>query len=315
MISLIRTIAKLATVIAAAAAIQPATQACAGDFVAFVSNVGSGVSCTAAQPCGTLTTAMELAENGAGTDTARVICLNPVTSDENSAPGSPGPNTTLEVDCPLGFMPHLDFFNANTVAKFRGVTFTRSSISGAIYYGANGTLIFEDCVVVDSGGIALDIEPNGPLNLVIRNSRISNGSNGAAILLKPAAGGSIKATFDHVVITGNNGGGIKTDATNGLVNLDVSTSEISNNVDNGIIAIAPGVSQNVVSVRNSVIARNGQVGIEANGANAAVLVQTTLLDQNVGGATLVNGGHISTYGTNSIVGSVGSGFTATAGLQ
>jgi len=71
-----------------------------------------------------------------------------------------------------------------------------------------------------------------------------------------------------------------------------------------------------VSIKNSVIAENGSVGVQANGANAAILVQTTLFDQNASGATSVlGGGHISTYGNNSIVGSAGAGFTGTAPLQ
>jgi hypothetical protein len=174
-------------------------------------------------------------------------------------------------------------------------------------------VILDDCVFTDAAVDALDIEPSGPLNLVIRNSRISNGG-AAGIILKPAAGGSINATFDHVTVTGNSGGGIRADSTNGLINLDVTDSEISNNTANGIIAIA-GASQNMVSVKNSVIARNGQVGIAANGANAGVIAQTTLLDQNVAGATSLSGGHIITYQNNSIIGSAGSGFTATASPQ
>jgi hypothetical protein len=46
-----------------------------------------------------------------------------------------------------------------------------------------------------------------------------------------------------------------------------------------------------------------------------VIAQTTLLDQNVAGATSVSGGHILTYQNNSIIGSAGSGFTGTASPQ
>jgi hypothetical protein len=54
----------------------------------------------------------------------------------------------------------------------------------------------------------------------------------------------------------------------------------------------------------------------ANGANAGVLVATTLFDQNVAGATaVVNVGNMFTQGNNDIVGTMGSGFTATATLH
>jgi hypothetical protein len=56
-----------------------------------------------------------------------------------------------------------------------------------------------------------------------------------------------------------------------------------------------------VSVGNGVIASNGQAGIEASGATAAVLVNNTLLDSNTSGTSIVSGGHVVTYGNNRIV--------------
>ena len=96
---------------------------------------------------------------------------------------------------------------------------------------------------------------------------------------------------------------------------DITDSVISNNGGNGINAVA-GANQNIVSIKNSVIAKNGVAGVQANGANAGVLIATTPLDQNAAGATsVVSGGNVFTYGNNQIVGSAGSGFNHTAGLQ
>jgi hypothetical protein len=148
---------------------------------------------------------------------------------------------------------------------------------------------------------------------VIRNSQISNNASG--ILLRPRAGGSIKATLDHVVVTENTGGGIKSDSTNGVVNLDITDSEISNNGGNGINLVG-SANQNMLNLSRTVIAKNAVAGLQTNGATAAALVEMTLFDTNAAGATtVVNGGHILTYGNNRIVGSPGSGFTSTAGLQ
>jgi hypothetical protein len=177
----------------------------------------------------------------------------------------------------------------------------------------SGTLIFDNCAFANFFGPALDIEPNAAFNLVITNSRISSSASG--VLLKPAAGGSIKATLDRVTITGNNGGGIKTDSTNGTVDLGVTDSEISNNVGNGINLVG-SANQNMLNLSRTVIAKSGVAGLQANGANAGVLVDTTLFDTNASGATsVVAGGHILTYGNNRIVGSSGSGFTGSASLQ
>ena len=220
------------------------------------------------------------------------------------------------MDCPEGAYLQGVFWNpgtSNNTMKFRNVTFTNLGGSRALLFESSGALILENCVFENSNGTALDIEPTGPLNLVIRNSLISK--NGSGIFLKPGAGGSIKATLDHVTITGNAGGGIKTDATNGVVNLDITDSEISNNGANGINLVG-SANQNMLNLSRTVIAKNTLTGLQTNGATAAALVDTTLLDTNASGATaVINGGHILTYGNNRIVGSPGSGFTGPTPLQ
>ena len=70
------------------------------------------------------------------------------------------------------------------------------------------------------------------------------------------------------------------------------------------------------SIGHSVIARNGSAGVQANGTNAAALIDTTLLDSNGTGALeAIGSGRILTYGNNRIVGSAGTGFTGPAALQ
>ena len=185
-----------------------------------------------------------------------------------------------------------------------------------IFHGGSGasTMIFENCVFEKFPQEAFDIEPSGQLNLVIRNSRISN--SGSGMLIKPPSGGSIKATFDHVVVTGNNGGGIKVDTTNGPVTVDITDSEISSNGGNGLNAVGGAGGPAIFNIHNGVIAKNGVAGVQVNGATAAAMIDTTLLDNNASGATsVVNGGHILTYGNNRIVGIDGSGFTGSAALR
>jgi hypothetical protein len=313
MISMIRAVTKLCIVVAAIGAFLPTATSYAGN-VAYVSSSGSGSSCTAALPCSDTTTAISLAGGSGSTAVGRVICLSPVSAPALSGNGIVG-NEALEIDCPLGFLNVLDIIGANSTVRLRGVTFVNSGGSSPeITYTGSGTLILENCAFADANGVALDIEPSGPLKLVIRNTRISNNPSG--ILLKPGQSGSIQATLDHVVITGNNGGGIKTDSTNGVVNLDISDSEISNNAGNGINAVGGTVNANLVNIKNSVIAKNGVAGVQANGGNTAALIATTLLDQNAAGAlSIVGAGGIFTYGNNQIVGSQGSNFTSTAALK
>jgi hypothetical protein len=283
--------------------------------VAWISGTGSDAnSCTtAAQPCASFLTALEKVDDG-----GQLNCLNSPGVIETNF----GEVGNLTIDCAAVY----ETTSANVGAIFhqgvnKAVRVRNLTISGAaggypaIKVQGSGTLILENCVFenfnASGAGPVLDIEPNGPLNLVIRNSRVSNNA-AAGVLIKPAAGGSVTATFDGVTIT-NNAGGLRTDTTNGAVRVDISNSTISNNANNGLIALGGAGGQNMVSVRNDVIASNSQAGIEASGGNAAVLVNNTLLDSNTGGAlSAVSSGRILTYQNNNIVGSPGTGFTGTA---
>jgi hypothetical protein len=226
----------------------------------------------------------------------------------------PGVFETTEAGGSGGFI----FYGSGQAVRIRNLTI--SGTSGgypAIQIQGSGTLIIENCVFenlnASGAGPALDIEPNGPFNLVITNSRISNNVGG--VLLKPAAGGSVTATFDGVTIVGN-GGGLKTDTTNGAVKVDMTNSTISNNTNNGLNAVGGAGGTNILNLSHDVIASNGAVGIEVSGADAAVFVDTTLLDLNATGATsTLNSGKVYTYSNNRIIGPAGSGFTGAPPLQ
>lgn len=303
------------TIVVACLIVQPRSSA--AQSAAYLSATGTATTgCTAAAPCGDFGSAMIALIPGGG---GRILCLDPVSRVDNVTTGSS--NVTFDIDCPGGsWAPDASdpLFSYSTPAHltltFRNMNFTGLGFApSAIKVLGSATLIFDNCVLANFGGPALDIEPNSAFNLVITNSRIS--SSGSGVLLKPATGGSIKATLDGVTITGNNGGGIKTDSTNGAVNLDIADSEISGNVGNGINLVGTA-NQNMLNLTRTVIAKNGVAGVQANGASAAALIDTTLLDRNASGATaVVAGGHILTYNNNRIVGSSGSGFTGSAPLQ
>ncbi len=279
----------------------------------WVSSTGtSGGPCAIAQPCPILFDA--LASTDAG---GQVSCLNSPGIDE----GAMFLNDSVTIDClgvhtGFGGSPQITLAATGQTFKIRNLTFTGTGggTPTAIKVQGSGTLILENCVFENFSGSALDIEPNGTLNLVIKNSRISNSST-VAIVLKPAAGGSIKTTFDHVTVTENGGGGIRLDTTNGPVTADVTDSVITNNAGNGLSALG-GAGAAMLSIHNSVVANNGAAGVSATGANGAAMIDTTLLDSNASGATsVISGGHILTYGNNRIVGPAGSGFTSSATLQ
>jgi hypothetical protein len=301
---MIRFIAKLFTVAAVLAIFLP-VQPSSAQNVAYVSATGGGSTCSQTAPCATILAAADSLIASGG----RVVCVTPSTQDGFAIDGN------FAFDCPSTTWTGGITLEPGVVT-FEHIVFNElnNSPSFGIKVQTGGTVIFEDCDIEQFTGTALDIEPNGALNLVIKNSRISNNVSG--VLIKPAAGGSVTATFDGVTIVDNSGGGLKTDTTNGLVSVDISNSTISKNSGNGMNAVGGAGGPNMFNIHNSVVAKNGAAGVQVNGATAAAMVDTTLLDSNATGATaVVNGGHILTYGNNRTVGSPGSGFTGTAPLN
>jgi hypothetical protein len=307
---MIRIIAKVFAVTVALTAFLHVGPLHASPF-AFVASGGSGVTCGSTTPCASIAEALTVVDAG-----GEIFCLDSTVFLSGGSTYS----SSVTIDCPGVFLLADNESAALALTGNQAVTIRNLSIrseSGAlpaVKVIGSGTLIIENCVFERMNGTALDIEPTGPLNLVIKNSRISN--NAAGVLIQPQSGGSVTATFDGVTIADNSGGGLKTDTVNGPVTVDISNSTISKNAGNGLNAVGGAGGPNMLNIIHDVIASNGNAGIQANGTNAAAVINGSVLDSNTAGATAVIGaGRILTYGNNSIVGSPGSGFTASTPLQ
>jgi hypothetical protein len=279
----------------------------------------SATGCQITAPCRHLGTAIPQTTPG-GT----VFCASPI-----ETPGTLTISQDITIDCSQGSaaIPSscigsegVDINTAGIKVTLRGLTiysFDASACSTGsigVHITAAALVRIENCKIFGFNGPGVEVVPSsGNVVLKIQDSPITQ--NGGGVLVAPTGGASVSISIERSQLESNNGGGIKTDSANGIINLDIIESQISNNDGVGVNARAGG-SLNMVSIKNSVIAKNSAQGVQANGANVGVTVQTTLFDQNASGATsVVAGGHISTYGNNSIVGSSGSGFTGTASLQ
>lgn len=263
------------------------------------SSTGSGNVCSQAAPCGFMTA---IGRAFAGDILA---CGD---NGDNLGPLSISTSVTIDCTGTTATVVNLNITGGAAVT-LRNLT-TYDGGNGVNL--DNGTVILEN-VHITGFSYAIYAAPNAPSTLIVKNCLFDH--NVAGVLLQPQAGGSLNATFDHVTIA-NNGGGMKIDATNGAVTVDITDSEISYNSASGINTVAGGGGQAIVSIGNSIIARNNLVGVQANGASAGVLISASLLDQNGAGAlSVVNGGNMFTYGNNRIVGPMGSAFTSTAPLH
>ena len=212
---------------------------------------------------------------------------------------------------------------ANDVVTLRGLVINGQGVSNFAPVQINNAarVNIENCLILNGNPAGILMHPfavGQPLasniNVKIQDTTINSSATG--IKITPVQGVTISAGITRSQIDNNAGGGIRADSSSGgAITTTISDSDIDFNGGNGINLVS-GANQNIASIKNSVIAKNAAAGVQANGASAAILVQTTLFDQNASGATsVVGGGRISTYGNNSIVGSSGSGFTGTASLQ
>jgi hypothetical protein len=163
--------------------------------IAYISPTGSDSnSCTAAQPCATIAGATNTLYAG-----GQVSCINTPNIAQATGTLYYGMSLTFAIDCvgvdaaaSGGINSDLQFSGGDQAIKISNLTFSGSQGAGvAIEVTGAGTLILEKCIFENFSGVALEIEPTGPFNLVIRDSRISNSASG--VLIEPGSGGSVKA--------------------------------------------------------------------------------------------------------------------------
>jgi hypothetical protein len=176
------------------------------------------------------------------------------------------------------------------------------------------TLIIENSTIRNFTGAS----PNGygvnfapftsqTYNLVLENDTISsNGSfaanTGGGVLIGPSGLASVDAVLDHVRLVGNNAG-LRADNTNGsnnFINVTVSNSVVSENVNGGVAAVTTGATQPVVvSIDHSTISENN-VGLNANGNGAVLRFGSSTVSGNGTAFKIVNSGVMTTYGNNQV---------------
>ena len=180
-----------------------------------------------------------------------------------------------------------------------------------INFTSGAALHVEKCLIRGfQGGSALGISfaPTAAgSKLVVDDTYISEngtGTTGGGVFIKPGAAGATAVAVLNSVSTNNNATGARADGTgNAGVHLSVYNSVSSGNAYGGYVAFTPAGGPSVaVMVDKSTSAYNGGNGLNANGANASLLVGRSIISGNGDAAAASNGGVIQSYGDNDIVG-------------
>ena len=158
-------------------------------------------------------------------------------------------------------------------------------------------------------GSAIDVEPGSPttnLNLSIKDSFIRNnlGASTFGIVVKPAAGITVKGTIDHVRVDDNSGGM----RVEGGSTVTVRDSDFANNKGNGVIAVGTAVGAAVVNLQSVTVDHNtgnGVTSINGGGSTTVTISNVSVWDNTGVGLNPSGGGALISFKNNSVQGNVG----------
>ncbi|MBV9693146.1 MAG: hypothetical protein JO261_05545, partial [Alphaproteobacteria bacterium] len=191
-----------------------------------------------------------------------------------------------------------------------------NSLSG-IKFIAGKTLIVQNCAIRNftggsPNGYGIWFAPSGgtaSVTLLVQNTTLqSNGvgasGTGGAIFIQPSGGTvTVNASISNSVMDANNTG-VRADSTlltGGAINVSVSYSNVTNNTNGAVAAIAQNTGGQPVGivVDHSAITGNG-LGVNANGQMATLRIGYSEMSHNATGYKQVNGSTLTSFGNNLI---------------
>ncbi len=280
--------------------------------VAWVSNNGSGTTCSETSPCATFATAI-------ATGASQINCLS------SGNYGTVTITASITIDCGTGNVGNI--VSSSTAGITINITAAANIIlrhlalnglsTGSLIHGVNatsffsGTLIVEDCMIHGyHGGFGIFFEPaSGRGLLQVSNSQSFDNVTGISVL--PASGQIASVTLNRVELVANTGNGL---VFNGL-GIVAGTMRDSVIGENGLEGVFSQASQVFFTVEESSIVDNLTNGIQTNSAGSSIKVGSSTIGGN-GTGVLASSGSIVSFGNNQISDNGSDGnFTSTKALK
>jgi hypothetical protein len=229
---------------------------------------------------------------------------------------------TIEIDCTGSF-----FTNAGTligisgpgiVVKIRNMSFNGGINGGGGFPGidfVNGAeLLIDNCIIQNFPAIAVRFRPSGPgSQLVITNTLISNNgtspSSGGGLQVIPQSGGSAGIVLDHVTF-GYNVTAMVLNSSDGAVGGTIKDSIVRASRSNGILTQAGSFLS--VLIDRSLLSNNVGSAVQSSGANSFVRIGNSTISANDTGVSMASGGTVQSFKNNQIFGNGSDGIPLTA---
>lgn len=163
------------------------------------------------------------------------------------------------------------------------------------------TVNIEDCVIFRFNGDGITVNETSDMNLHITNTVIRDNTGDGINATTSSPTLRIRATLDHVRLSGNNNG---LHARSGA-SFTARNSVFANNTNNGVFCDAAGSVFAGISVSESQITNNGANGVRAGNAGnlggSGVQLFQNQIENNTGNGVLVStGGVVNTF-TNNVI--------------
>lgn len=275
----------------------------------WVSGVGDDVNpCSRTAPCKTWAGAISKTASGGIIDAldpggyGAVTITKPITIEGNGtlASGLASGTNAVVVNITSGS-------NRDVVLRWILLDGSGTTLGlNGVRFLAGDSLLVEHCSIEQFSGQGIDFEPNSLARLVVRDTTITQiGTNG--ILIKPAVGGTARASIHNSNIS-KNANGIRVEDSS---NVSVFYSTVSNNTTDGILGASVAAAGLVVLVEASEVTHNSSAGLHTTGANSIMRVANSLISGNGTGA-LASAGQLCTFQNNRLSGNTAAGaFTGT----
>jgi hypothetical protein len=192
----------------------------------------------------------------------------------------------------------IDNSTAVTVAVSNS-QFTNNN-DGIVVGGSAAATVSLNAVSVGNNGSGIVVAPTADTVVNIVNSVVSN-SSVIGINIESDASHSISVAINRTHVAGSVTDGVLSESDGGFINLSVEESVISGNTQIGILTQG---SQALTTIDRSLITSN-QIGVQSDtGANFAtgVLLGNSTITSNSQGLAVASGGKIFSYGNNSVNG-------------
>jgi hypothetical protein len=167
-----------------------------------------------------------------------------------------------------------------------------------IRFLAGDSLTVEDCSIQGFTGGGIDFEPNTTAHLGVRGTSVlfcGTSAGGAGIFIKPAVGGSAKASIETSQMRRNQAGLRAEDNSS----VTVFNSIASSNVNNGFLALSNAAAVDM-NIEHSESSQNGTNGVATSGANAFLRISNCVITGNVTGINQISG-HLFSFQNNRII--------------